>query len=695
MGTALAAAFKKIWAKFGKKIIASLVKGAKRGTQKMAGMMRDAVSGKTQDKSDTGGKKKKKKGVGLVLSILMLFVLVTCIILSAVLCVAFLPMIAVVGLAYEFVNNTSRVSNSINYYWEVHEEGYPGYAENATETDKLLYLLDYDDFWENIQSEFVFNRDTMRLICRYAEESQYCYSGEIEAEVVVYSSEDVPILDIDADEPIDTFSTVYDSNTPVYLDSEGYQLSWQDLYAVLTGCTDTDSVPEARVKAVADVLCTHVESEEEKNAEDNTSGTEGSTEETTGSTFFGNVAERIKTLISNLYSQLKKGGNNKETEEVVQYTIEEIRGGEYVEESHLQVTGNDGVYQMSGNNREDGNTGYFTLQDKDAIEQKQLYYTRFCPVYELAEGESIRTWYGVSDGSTFTMDNEYLKSSLSEMGYTSFNVNRSMANVLKMPNGYEHAVRISNIMGNGTVSVSSDSDDMFLTLFGNDTDFVTLMLSIFNVELSGGGANNFFGSYTDTGDYVLIDSYNGGPEVVWWSQNWYPDAPFGNSTVRGCGCGPTSLAIVYSSLTGDIVNPPAMAKWCYENGYGVTNSAGQTVGAHSMFSSGAEQLGLRVDYMQSNPNREQVQTALDYLDKGDLIVVIVGSMDRDNSIFTGAGHFLVIRGQTPDGDILLADPQHSDVAKNTDYSYPISDLMEILNRGSYGTGRIWAIGYDN
>ena len=38
------------------------------------------------------------------------------------------------------------------------------------------------------------------------------------------------------------------------------------------------------------------------------------------------------------------------------------------------------------------------------------------------------------------------------------------------------------------------------------------------------------------------------------------------------GCGPTSIAIVVSSLTSETVDPVQMARWAYEHGYWCSKS---------------------------------------------------------------------------------------------------------------------------
>ena len=62
---------------------------------------------------------------------------------------------------------------------------------------------------------------------------------------------------------------------------------------------------------------------------------------------------------------------------------------------------------------------------------------------------------------------------------------------------------------------------------------------------------------------------DGATEVVYYNQldERWADLPYGTDNIGGYGCGPTSMAIVVSSLTDQTVDPPTMAEWAYQNGY--------------------------------------------------------------------------------------------------------------------------------
>jgi len=76
---------------------------------------------------------------------------------------------------------------------------------------------------------------------------------------------------------------------------------------------------------------------------------------------------------------------------------------------------------------------------------------------------------------------------------------------------------------------------------------------------------------TALGDVRFTD---GETEVIYFNQldERYANQPYGTDHIGGYGCGPTSMAIVVSSLTSETVDPVQMARWAYEHGYWCSKS---------------------------------------------------------------------------------------------------------------------------
>lgn len=179
---------------------------------------------------------------------------------------------------------------------------------------------------------------------------------------------------------------------------------------------------------------------------------------------------------------------------------------------------------------------------------------------------------------------------------------------------------------------------------------------------------------TSLGDIRFTDGIT---EVVYFNQldQRYANQPYGTDNIGGYGCGPTSMAIVVSSLTDDLVDPIEMAEWAYQNG-GWCKGQGSY---HSLIPNAAKAWGLTVDGCKAS----EPQRILDALSSGKLVVAIMSP-----GHFTTGGHFIVLRG-VKDGKILVADPA------STSRSQKEWDLSIILNEAGKRAGAggpFWIIG---
>lgn len=147
-------------------------------------------------------------------------------------------------------------------------------------------------------------------------------------------------------------------------------------------------------------------------------------------------------------------------------------------------------------------------------------------------------------------------------------------------------------------------------------------------------------------DYSGIVFTDGASEVVYYNQfdSRWADEPYGKSgTIGSSGCGPTALAMVVSSLTDRIIDPLEMSQWAYENGYRAEGNGSYL----SLIPNGAAYFGLTVETMTT----KEAQKIVDALADGKLVIAIMSK-----GHFTKGGHFIVLRGVTSEGKILVADP---------------------------------------
>ena len=170
---------------------------------------------------------------------------------------------------------------------------------------------------------------------------------------------------------------------------------------------------------------------------------------------------------------------------------------------------------------------------------------------------------------------------------------------------------------------------------------------------------------------------DGATEVVYYNQldERWADLPYGTDNIGGYGCGPTSMAIVVSSLTDQTVDPPTMAEWAYQHGYWCSGNGSY----HSLIPGAAEGFGLQWESIST----DDPQAVVDALASGKLIVALMSK-----GHFTSSGHFMVLRGVTSEGKILVADPASK---KRSEQEWDISIILDEARKGAAAGGPLWAI----
>jgi len=127
-----------------------------------------------------------------------------------------------------------------------------------------------------------------------------------------------------------------------------------------------------------------------------------------------------------------------------------------------------------------------------------------------------------------------------------------------------------------------------------------------------------------------------------WDEAW-SEHPFGSDRIGGYGCGPTVMAMAVSSLTEQTMIPADMACWAKENHYWAKKRGSYL----SIVEGGALAFGMHAEAVQGL-NAERLRQELA---SGKLMVALMSK-----GHFTKSGHFILLRGATLDGGILVADP---------------------------------------
>jgi len=198
------------------------------------------------------------------------------------------------------------------------------------------------------------------------------------------------------------------------------------------------------------------------------------------------------------------------------------------------------------------------------------------------------------------------------------------------------------------------------------------------------GYNQNIGIYDN--DYVTgsgcsyegIIFTNGSTEVVYYNQfdERWADTMYGTSgTIGEAGCGPTSMAMVVSTLTGREHDPVELAGWSVANGFRCEGNGSY----HLLIPESARAYGFRVEGV----GKKDGQKIVDALSAGKLVVVI---MARGH--FTSSGHFIVLRGVTSDGKILVADPASYN---RSSQEWELSLILNEAREGAGAEGPFWII----
>lgn len=177
--------------------------------------------------------------------------------------------------------------------------------------------------------------------------------------------------------------------------------------------------------------------------------------------------------------------------------------------------------------------------------------------------------------------------------------------------------------------------------------------------------------------YEGVTFADGTVNVVYYNQcdERYRDKPYGTDNIGGYGCGPTAMAMVVSSLTDKKVDPVAMAKWSYDNG--CWSPGGGSF--HSLIPGAAKAFGLHVEGCTPN----EPQKIVDALSSGKLVVVIMGK-----GHFTSCGHYIVLRGVTAEGKVLVVDPASKE---RSEQEWELSLILGEAKKNAGSGGPFWII----
>lgn len=136
-----------------------------------------------------------------------------------------------------------------------------------------------------------------------------------------------------------------------------------------------------------------------------------------------------------------------------------------------------------------------------------------------------------------------------------------------------------------------------------------------------------------------------GMQIPHYLQTDYSSIPYGGGSIASSGCGPTSFAMIASYLTGTTITPADAVAWC-GNAYYAPGAGTYW----SYFQAASDHFGCGTVTQTTDAN-----AVLQALSQGCPVISSQGP-----GLFTSGGHFIVLRGVTSSGKVLVNDPNDND-----------------------------------
>jgi hypothetical protein len=241
--------------------------------------------------------------------------------------------------------------------------------------------------------------------------------------------------------------------------------------------------------------------------------------------------------------------------------------------------------------------------------------------------------------------------------------------------------------------------------------FLTLAMLVYIISTPLSFLTNLFGG--DSISAKSIEEFKKNPAVMQYSASGYYDElvyedyeiihndrvityynqlelPWKNmlygfiTTIGNSGCGPTSMAIILSTILEQRITPAEMADSAYKGGYLVQYYDLEGLHAstrHDFIPETAMAYGLVCEGFTMNDGTEQ--NIIDALGAGEMIVAIMGPGQ-----FTESGHYIILSGITAEGTILVVDCASR---KRTEQEWDIESIIDEAKTDADAGGPFWVI----
>lgn len=196
--------------------------------------------------------------------------------------------------------------------------------------------------------------------------------------------------------------------------------------------------------------------------------------------------------------------------------------------------------------------------------------------------------------------------------------------------------------------------DYFIDTFGNYKEFLKDVMEPENYHF--GGADEAYKDDIALEEGKLID---GMPEWYQYTGAW-ADQPYGGGTISSSGCAIVCLAMVTSYMRGEVITPLDIVDFTGNRYYQA--GAGST---WSIFPAVASNYGYSCCNLGKNSS-----ALVAALQSGHPVIASMGP-----GTFTKGGHFIVLKGITEDGRILVNDPNDNDRKNHNNTEFNLNLIL--------------------
>jgi hypothetical protein len=320
--------------------------------------------------------------------------------------------------------------------------------------------------------------------------------------------------------------------------------------------------------------------------------------------------------------------------------------------------------------------------NKEWIEEMKEVYS-YCDEFEVIYNYNL-TWHELISIDSVLLNQDFRKMNskkiqdialeflIKTVDVIEKEVEEEYEEVITLEDGTTETVTNTKILIKKVAIISIDTknyEDVFPDVNITSEENILLALNIYNT-MSNMDIEGNLNIYDENMDFRDLQEYpEGYADLPYYNQTdaRWGNLPYGNTTIYDGACGPTSLAMVVSGLTNQKITPDVMADWSYRNGH---RAEGQ--GSYwSLMTEGGKYHGLNVESV----SRKDPNSIVKALSEGHPVIASMGK-----GHFTRGGHFIVLRGITADGKILVHDSA-SVARSNKEW-----DLSIIMNESSKNGG---------